>query len=183
MKAIVPWSFNHGTCCNCSMLLLLRAIMKGMRDGCWMGIVWMEDLNLLKKNAARKQHQSHDLIIIFLFAQHPSHPFLRLRPGRNIRKALEEILLNIIQTVVRRRLARCLARKLCVKVGHVRLGCHLGQEWWLDPLVVHIVKVHISEIRMCFDLLRVRRSCAQTKTRHLHQQLFYFASEYIAGSG
>jgi hypothetical protein len=50
------------------------------------------------------------------------HMLLCLDPRRDIREALEQVLLHLLQAIVGRSLSRGFARKLSVKVGHIGGG-------------------------------------------------------------
>lgn len=104
--------------------------------------------------------------------------YLRGDPWGHVREALEQVLLDIVQPVVRGGLARRLARELRVKVGDIFGGRNLGQEGRWDALVEHIVKVYVAEVRVRLDLLSIRWSGTQTESGHLHKKLFVTKKRY-----
>lgn len=64
----------------------------------------------------------------------------------------------MVETVIRRGLGRVFPRELGVKVGHILGRGDHGQERWGDTLVVDIVKVDVTEVGVCLDLLSISRS-------------------------
>lgn len=83
---------------------------------------------------------------------------LLLHPWRHIGEALEESLFHMVQTIIGWGFAWDLTSELWIKVRDILCIGESRQEGGWNSLVIHIIKVDVSEVGMALDLFSIRGS-------------------------